>query len=81
MEYSGVLVLGLKLSKGCDNNPPVFWFFLWNSPLLNGLNPTLGNIAILANSQNEVRKKTLIGQKKKYSFKDSSSWPNILSLF
>ena len=25
-------------------NPPVCFFF-WNSPLLNGLNPNLGNIA------------------------------------
>ena len=74
VEFPGALVLGPKISKGCDKkilwsyqewkktNNSAGWggggggaewlrppstpvFFFWNSPLLNGLNPNLGNIA------------------------------------
>ena len=58
---------------------PMFVFF-GSSPLLNGLNPNLGNIAYSGKFSKLCEKKSLIKQKK-YSFKDSSSWSYILSLY
>ena len=51
-------------------NPHVVFF--GSSPLLNGLNPNLGNIAYSGKFSKLCEKKSLIKQKK-YSFKDSSS--------
>ena len=42
---------------------PLFVFF-WNSPLLNGLNPNLGNIAYSGKFTKLGEKKSLIRQKK-----------------
>ena len=63
-------------------NPHLF-FLGGNSPLLNGLNPNLGNIAysgkfsILGEKKYQIKRKNIYI----YSFKDSSSLLNIFSLF
>ena len=56
-------------------------FSFRNSPLLNGLNINLSNIAYSGKFSKIGEKKCLIRQKKKYSFKGSSSWSDILSVF
>ena len=50
-------------------------FFFWNSPLLNGLNPNLGNIASSGKFLKLGEKKCLIRQKKKTKKKTLSNIP------
>ena len=47
-----------------SNPPQPRFFFFWNSPLLNGLNPNLGNIAYSGKFTKLGEKKSLIRQKK-----------------
>ena len=56
--------LGQGGGRGVGFLKPPFVFFFWNSPLLNGLNPNLGNIAYSGKFSKLGEKKYQIKRKK-----------------
>ena len=63
---------------GCwivQNPPQPLCFFFWNSPLLNGLNPDLGNIVYSGKFSKSSEKKCLVSPKKKTLSKIAAPGP------